>query len=148
MNQMLTILAFFISLYRSKGDAPGSVPQPNIAFAPCPSACDGKCVDTCPDYCCVKGAISKTSVQSQPAQVPQLPQVIIAILLKPLIFSLFGIMKLNLSYFYDYVSASDFGPLCREEPVLEDVSRLLLVRIINGFQIEIYTHFTSVYVGT
>ncbi|XP_020630154.1 uncharacterized protein LOC110067192 isoform X2 [Orbicella faveolata] len=75
MNQMLTILAFFVSFYRLKGDAPGSVPQPNIAFAPCHSDCDGKCVDTCPDYCCVKGAMSKTSGQSQPAQVPQLPRV-------------------------------------------------------------------------
>lgn len=107
MNQMLTILAFFISFYRLKGDAPGSVPQPNIAFAPCHSDCDGKCVDACPDYCCVKGAMSKTSGQSQPAQVPQLPrvpQVIIAILLKPLNISFSDIMKQNSNCFYDYVS--------------------------------------------
>lgn len=90
---MLTILVFFISFYRTKGDAPGSVPQPNIAFAPCPSNCDGKCVDTCPDYCCVKGATSKTTGQSQPAQIPQLPQVIIVMLLKPLNVSLFDILK-------------------------------------------------------
>ena len=83
------------------------MPQPSIAFAPCPSDCDGKCVDMCPDYCCVKGAMGKTSGQSQPAKVPQLPQVpqvIIAMLPKPLNVSLFFIMKEKSNCFYDYVS--------------------------------------------
>ncbi|CAH3033992.1 unnamed protein product, partial [Pocillopora meandrina] len=54
------------------GDAPGSVSQPKIAYAPCSADCDGKCVDTCPDYCCVKGMIR---TQEQPAPVtPPPPQ--------------------------------------------------------------------------
>ncbi|KAL9988893.1 hypothetical protein ACROYT_G003385 [Oculina patagonica] len=57
------------------GDAPGSVPQAKISYAPCPSDCDGKCVDTCPDYCCVKGKTSETTKQSQPAVAPQPIQV-------------------------------------------------------------------------
>ncbi|KAL9988897.1 hypothetical protein ACROYT_G003389, partial [Oculina patagonica] len=53
------------------GDAPGSVPQAKISYAPCPSDCDGKCVDTCPDYCCVKNFKSKTSQQIQQPAAPQ-----------------------------------------------------------------------------
>lgn len=60
----------------SQGDAPGSVPQPKIAFPPCSNDCDGKCVDKCPDYCCVKVVASKTSGQTQPASAPQPSQVI------------------------------------------------------------------------
>ena len=69
------VLHFYCELFViSTGDAPGSVSQPKIAYAPCSADCDGKCVDTCPDYCCVKGMIS---TQEQPAPVtPPPPQVI------------------------------------------------------------------------
>ena len=57
-------------MYLSKGDAPGSVPQPKVAYAPCLSDCDGKCVDTCPDYCCVKNMKTKTPQQIQQSAMP------------------------------------------------------------------------------
>ncbi|XP_029196202.2 LOW QUALITY PROTEIN: uncharacterized protein LOC114961605 [Acropora millepora] len=56
------------------GDAPGSISQPKIAFSPCSSNCEGKCVDTCPDYCCVQTIKSKTSDQSNQVGVLQASQ--------------------------------------------------------------------------
>lgn len=59
-----------------QGDAPGSVPQPKVAYAPCSFECDNKCVDTCPDYCCVKAMKDNLSASSaQPAVMSQPGQV-------------------------------------------------------------------------
>lgn len=62
-------------MYDLTGDAPGSISQPKIAFSPCSSNCEGKCVDTCPDYCCVQTIKSKTSDQSNQVGVLQASQV-------------------------------------------------------------------------
>ncbi|KAK2566034.1 Matrix metalloproteinase-9 [Acropora cervicornis] len=66
------------------GDAPGSVPQPKVAYAPCSFECDNKCVDTCPDYCCVKSmkndhiaSSAQPAAMSQPVQIPMMEQLTI-----------------------------------------------------------------------
>ena len=63
--------------FLSQGDAPGSVPQPKIVFPPCSPDCDNKCLDTCPDYCCVKVLLTnKIGGESHPAPVPRPLEVI------------------------------------------------------------------------
>ena len=136
----------------SQGDAPGSVPQPKIAFPPCSNDCDGKCVDKCPDYCCVKVVASKTSGQTQPPSAPQPSQVITVIsiyglglickvLLKHCIFQVASGL-LNPSHVFSKLTsfqkprrlASELdGELLSE--VNSSVNRVNLVLVFSGYKL-------------